>query len=122
MLIKAFYLLIALLFITVTPGQNRQEESAGDAQRIVFVFGSDHIPQIRTQLQSLGFEPQIPARMFVPGGNNKVPDAVLKRWRRNLENLRLILDRKIPVTDDYYQKIINSRRIQDLEQALQKSS
>jgi len=96
--------------------------SAGDAQRIVFVFGSDHIPQIRRQLQSLGYEPQIPVRLFVPGGNNNVPDAVLKRWKRNLENLRLIRDRKIPVTDDYYHKIINSRRIPELEQAIQKSS
>jgi len=96
--------------------------AAGDAHRIVFVFGSDHIPQIRRQLQTLGLEPQVPERMFVPSGNNKVPDAVLKRWKRNLGNLRLIRDRKIPVTDDYYQKIINSRRIQELEQAIQKSS
>ena len=96
--------------------------AAGDAQRIVFVFGSDHIPQIRRQLQTLGFEPQIPERMFVPAGNNKVSDAVLKRWKRNLENLGLIRERKIPVTDDYYQKILNSRRIQELEQAIQKSS
>jgi len=96
--------------------------AAGDAHRIVFVFGSDHIPQIRRQLQTLGFEPQIPERMFVPGGNFKVPDAVLRRWKRNLGNLRLIRDGKIPVTDDYYQKILNSRRTQELEQAIQKSS
>ncbi|MCE5345096.1 MAG: hypothetical protein LLG13_02245 [Bacteroidales bacterium] len=93
-----------------------------DAHRIVFVFGSDHIPQIRRQLQTLGLDPQIPERMFVPGGKFKVPEAVLKRWKRNLENLKLIRDRKIPVTDDYYQKIINSRRIQELEQSIQKSS
>ena len=96
--------------------------AGGDAQRIVFVFGSDHIPQIRRQLCSLGFEPQIPERMFLPGGSFKVPDAVLKRWKRTLENLRLIRDRKIPVTDDYYQKIINSRRIRELEQAIKQSS
>lgn len=96
--------------------------AAGDAKRIVFVFGSDHIPQIRRQLQTLGYEPQIPDRMFVPCGSNKVPDGVLKRWKRNLVNLMLIRDRKIPVTDDYYQKITNSRRIRELEQAIQKSS
>lgn len=95
---------------------------AGNAQRIVFVFGSDHIPQIRRQLQALGFNPQIPERRFVPGGSYKAPEAVLERWKRNLENLKLIRDRKIPVTDDYYQKIINSRRIRELEQAIQKSS
>lgn len=96
--------------------------AARDARRIVFVFGSDHIPQIRRQLHSLGFEAKIPDRLFVPGGNFKVPDAVQERWKRNLENLKLIRDRKIPATDDYYQKIINSRRIQELEQAIQKSS
>jgi hypothetical protein len=95
---------------------------AGDAQRIVFVFGSDHIPQIRRELQTLGFQPQIPERMFVPGGSDKVPEAVLERWKRNLENLKLIRERKIPVTDDYYQKIINSGRIRELEQAIKKSS
>ena len=96
--------------------------AARDARRIVFVFGSDHIPQIRRQLNILGFEPQIPKRMFVPSNNFKVPNVVIERWKRNLENLKLIRDRKIPVTDDYYQKIINSRRIQELEQAIQKSS
>lgn len=96
--------------------------ASGDAQRIIFVFGSDHIPQIRRQLRSLGFEPQVPDRLFIPSGNHKVPDAVLKRWKHNLENLRLIRDRKIPVTDDYFQKIINSGRIRELEQAIQKSS
>ncbi len=96
--------------------------AAGNAQIIVFIFGSDHIPQIRRQLQSLGFDPQIPDRMFVPGGSFKVPDAVLKRWKLNLENLKSIRDRKIPVTDDYYQKIITSGRIRELEQAIQRSS
>jgi len=96
--------------------------AAKDAHRIVFVIGSDHIPQIMRQLHTLGFEPQIPDRLFVPGGIFKVPDAVLDRWNRNLENLKLIRDRKIPTTDDYYQKIIHSRRIQELEQAIQKSS
>jgi len=96
--------------------------AAGNAQIIVFVFGSDHIPQIRRQLQSLGFDPRVPDRMFVPGGSFKVPDAVLERWKLNLENLKSIRDRKIPVTDDYYQKIINSGRIRELEQAIQKSS
>jgi hypothetical protein len=93
-----------------------------NARRIVFVFGSDHIPQIRRQLNDFGFEPQIPKRLFVPNSNFKVPDAVLERWERNLENLKLIRDKKIPASDDNYLKIINSRRIQDLELAIQKSS
>jgi len=96
--------------------------AAKDVRRIVFVFGSDHIPQIRRQLNNLGFESQVPKRLFIPSNNFKVPDAVKERWKRNLENLKLIRDKKIPVSEDYYQKIMNSRRIQELESAIQKSS
>lgn len=96
--------------------------TAKNAQRIVFVFGSDHIPQIRRQLEVLGFKAQIPERMFVPFNNFKVSDEVIERWQHNLENLKLIRERKIPATEDDYQKLINSRRIQDLELAIQKST
>lgn len=93
-----------------------------NARRIVFVIGSDHIPQIRRQLNKLGYEPQIPERRFVPSHSFKVPDEVLERWKRNLNNLRSIREKKIPSSDDYYLKIVNSRRVQELELAIQKSS
>ncbi|MFA5850942.1 MAG: hypothetical protein WC833_13810 [Bacteroidales bacterium] len=96
--------------------------AAKNARRIVFVIGSDHIPQIRRQLKDRGFEPVIPKRLFVPCNNFKVTEAVIERWKLNLENLYLIRDKKIPTSDDYYQKIINSRRIQELELAIRKSS
>ncbi|MDX9694178.1 MAG: hypothetical protein RBT49_00140 [Bacteroidales bacterium] len=95
---------------------------AKNAYRIVIVFGIDHIPQIKRQLNDLGFEPQIPKRLFVPDNNFEVSDEVLERWKRNLEYLKLIRDKKIPISDDNYQKVINSKRIQDLELAIQKSS
>lgn len=94
---------------------------AGNARRIVFVFGSDHLPQLRRQLEILGIGAQIPKRLFVPSDNFKVSYEVMERWKRNLENLMLIRDKKIPATDDNYQKLINSRRIQDLELAIQNS-
>ncbi|HQI40750.1 MAG: hypothetical protein B6D44_02515 [Ignavibacteriales bacterium UTCHB2] len=96
--------------------------AARNARRIVFVFGSDHIPQIRRQLEVLGYKVQIPARQFEPFNNFKVSDEVIGRWQRNLENLKLIRERKIQVTEDDYQKLINSRRIEDLELAIQKST
>ena len=96
--------------------------AAKNARRIVFVFGSDHIPQIRRQLKTLGYKAQIPSRLFVPNNNFEVPDIVMKRWKRNLENLYLIRDRKISTSNDNYLKIINSRRIQELELAIRKSS
>lgn len=95
---------------------------AKNAHRIVIVFGIDHIPQIKRQLNDLGVEPQIPKRLFVPSSNFNLPEAVIERWKRNLENLKLIRDKKIPTSDDNYQKVINSKRIQDLELAIQKSS
>lgn len=92
--------------------------AAKNAQRIIFVFGSDHIPQIRRHLKELGYEPVIPERMFVPDNNFKMPEAVLKRWKLNLENLKLIRDKKVSVSDDDYNKVMNSRRIQELESAI----
>jgi len=96
--------------------------TAKNAHRVVFVFGSDHIPQIQRQLKKLGIEAQVPERLFTPSNNLKVPEKVLTRWKRNLENLKLIRDKKIPTTENNYQKVINSKRIQDLELAIQKSS
>jgi hypothetical protein len=95
--------------------------AAGNARRIVFVFGSDHLPQLQRQLKILGIEAQIPKRMFIPSNNFKVLGEVLERWKRNLENLKQIRDKKTPTSYDNYQKIINSRRIQDLELVIEKS-
>lgn len=96
--------------------------NAKNARRIVFVFGSDHIPQIRRQLEVLGYKAQVPKRLFEPCNNFKVSDEVLERWHHNLENLELIRAKKIPVTEDDYQKLINSHRIEDLKLAIQKST
>lgn len=92
-----------------------------DARKIIFVFGSDHIPQLRRQLKVLGFKSQIPKRLFVPSNNYKVPNEVLERWQQNLKNLKSIIEGKVHVTDNDYQKLINSNRIRDLELAIQKS-
>lgn len=94
---------------------------AANARRIVFVFGIDHLPQLQRQLKVLGIEAQIPKRLFTPGSNFKVSHEVLERWKGNLEYLKLIHEKKIPATEDNYQKLINSRRIQDIEQAIEKS-
>lgn len=94
---------------------------AGNAHTIVFVFGIDHLPQLQKYLRDLGIEAQIPQRLFVPSNDYKVSDTVLNRWKQNLENLRSIRDKKIPVSYDNYQKVIHSSRIQELEKAIQKS-
>jgi len=92
--------------------------TAGNARIIVFVFGIDHLPGLQRQLKLAGFEAQIPDRLFAPASVLKVPDAVLERWKRNLDHLILIRDRKIPATYDSYQKVIQSKRIADLEEAI----
>ena len=89
--------------------------AAGNAHIIVFVFGIDHLPQLKHQLKSRGIDAHIPQRLFTPGNDHMVSTAVLKRWQRNLQNLELIRDKKIPVTYDNYQKVINSKRIEDLQ-------
>ena len=93
----------------------------GNAKKIVFVFGIDHIPQLQRQLKALGINAQIPERMFAPSNNNKVTEAVLERWKINLKNIKLIRDNEIPSNLDNYQKVIDSKRIEDLEEALSKS-
>jgi hypothetical protein len=95
--------------------------AAENAHTIVFVFGLDHLPQLQRQLKTLGIEAQIPKRLFTPSKNYKVSKAVLNRWKRNVENLKLIRDKKIPITYDNYQKVINCKRIEDIEEAIQKS-
>lgn len=94
---------------------------AGNAHTIVFVFGIDHLPQLQKYLRDRGIEARIPQRLFVPSNDYKVSDAVLKRWKQNLENLKSIRDKKISVSYDNYQKVIHSGRIQELEKAIQKS-
>ncbi len=96
--------------------------AAGDAKRIVFVFGSDHLPQLRTQLKIMGIDAKIPKRMFVPNNFFEVSAEVIKRWSRNLEYLKQIRDKMIPSTYDNYHKVIDSKRIQDIELAIQKTS
>lgn len=95
--------------------------NAKKAQTIVFVFGIDHLPQLKRQLQTLGIEAQIPKRMFTPGNNHKMTNAVLERWKQNYSNLVLIRDKKINSTYDNYQKVINSKRIENIKEALEKS-
>lgn len=93
----------------------------GNAHTIVFVFGIDHLPQIRRHLKDIGIGAKIPKRLFTPSNNHKVSDSVRKRWQHNMENLILIRDKKLSVTYDDFQKVTNSRRIQDLEQAIKNS-
>lgn len=95
--------------------------AAEKAHTIVFVFGLDHLSGLQRELKSLGVEAQIPERLFEPGNNFKVSKAVLDRWKRNLENLKLIRDKKISTSYDNYQKVINCNRIKDIEDAIQKS-
>jgi len=98
--------------------ENGLAEAKG-AKRIVFVFGSSHLPQLVRQLKTRGFEARIPPRQFTPSPNQHVPAQVLARWQRNLNNLKAIRDGRLAVSDDAMLKVRNSHRIQDLEQALQ---
>ncbi|KAF5063631.1 hypothetical protein DSECCO2_292460 [anaerobic digester metagenome] len=95
--------------------------ASAQAKTVVFVFGIDHIPQIKRHLEKLGYKVVIPQRMFSPNKNNKVTANVINRWQRNLNNLKAISDKKIDATYDDYLKVTNSNRIKDLEEAIQKA-
>ena len=83
---------------------------AGAARRIVFVFGSGHIPQLRRQLAARGLTAQIPARAFTPAGLGTVPPAVIARWQRNLKNLEGIVDGSVAVSADDRAKVKDTNR------------
>ena len=83
---------------------------AGPARRIVFVFGSGHLPQLRRQLAARGLTAQIPARAFTPAGLGTMPLAVIARWQRNLKNLEGIADGSIAVSADNLAKARDTNR------------
>ena len=83
---------------------------AGSARRIVFVFGSGHLPQLRRQLAARGLTAQIPSRAFTPAGLGTMPPAVIARWQRNLKNLEGIADGSIAVSADNLAKVKDTNR------------
>ncbi|WP_029906890.1 hypothetical protein [Prevotella sp. 10(H)] len=95
--------------------------AAGDARTIVIVFGIDHLPQLQRYFKEWGIEAKIPERMFVPNNQHKVSETVLNRWKKNLENLISIRDKKINSSYDDYKKVTNSNRIKDIEKAINSS-
>lgn len=104
MLIRTLCLLIAILGSTCLAMDIRLEGPAGKPE--IFIIGSVHsmhynpdyhysITDLLEQIRSL--EPDVVCGEIAPEAFEQV-------------------------TDDYYQKILNSRRIQELEQAYQKES
>ncbi len=93
-------------------------DAAEGARRVAIVFGANHLAQLRRQLSALGIPAQVAARQFVPAGTGSVPPAVVARWQRNLANLRGILGGSIRVSRDSLEKVRDSHRVQDLEQAI----
>jgi hypothetical protein len=87
---------------------------AGEAKRIVFVFGAGHVPQLRRQLAALGLTGQIPSRRFTPAGLGTVPPAVIARWERNLKNLNGIGDGAVAVSSDMRAKVKDANRAPQL--------
>jgi hypothetical protein len=83
---------------------------ASDAKRIVFVFGSGHVPQLRRQLAARGLTAQIPVRAFTPAGLGAMPPGVIGRWQRNLKNLEGIADGTVAVSADDRAKAKDTNR------------
>jgi hypothetical protein len=83
---------------------------SGTAKRIVIVFGSAHLPQLRRQLAARGLAAQIPARAFTPAGLGALPPGVIARWQRNLKNLEGIADGTVAVSEDNRAKAKDTNR------------
>jgi hypothetical protein len=83
---------------------------AGEARRILFVFGAAHLPELRRQLAAQGVTARIPVRAFVPAGLGTMPPQVIARWRKNLKNLEGIADGSIAVSADNRAKVKDTNR------------
>ena len=86
-------------------------ENAGSAKRIVFVFGSAHVAQLQRQLAAIGLQGHIPARAFSSHGLGTMPQAVVKRWERNLRNLEGVIDGSIEISADSRAKAKDTNRV-----------
>jgi hypothetical protein len=92
---------------------------AGSAKRIVFVFGANHIPQLRRQLAARGLTAQIPARAFTPAGLGTMPAVVISRWQRNLKSLEGIADGTVAVSADNRAKVKDTNRAPQLRSQIE---
>lgn len=90
-----------------------------DAKRVVFVFGADHLSRLIRELAGYDVAVIIPERMFEPSATDTLYSGVLSRWENNLARLKSIKNRQIEVGENYYLKIINSKRIEELEKVLE---
>lgn len=88
---------------------------AGSAKRIVFAFGSAHLPQLQRQLAVLGLTGRIPPRAFTPAGLGVMPPAVIARWERNLKGLEGIADGTLAATPDMKAKVKDTNRAPQLK-------
>ncbi len=100
--------------------ENCLDASQG-ARRIVIAYGASHLPQLRRQLAAQGIQAKIAPRLFTPSGVGFVPESVLDRWRINRDNLAAIHEGRLSVSRDWQDKINNSNRIKDLDEALKAS-
>jgi pheromone shutdown protein TraB len=89
-----------------------------DAKRVVFVFGADHLSRLIRELAAYDVEVIIPERMFDPLSSDIINQGVLDRWKNNLARLKSIKNRQTEVGENYYLKIIHSKRIEELEKVL----
>jgi hypothetical protein len=87
---------------------------AGAARRIVFVFGSAHLPQLQRQLAALGLKGLIPSRAFTPAGLGTMPTEVIARWERNRKNLEGIANGTVPASSDMRAKVKDTNRAPQL--------
>lgn len=87
---------------------------AGQARRVVFVFGSAHLPQLQRQLAARNLRGQIPPRAYTPVGLGAVSSEVIARWERNLKNLENIANGSVAVSADDRAKVIDTNRAPEL--------
>ena len=88
------------------------------ARKILFVYGGAHLPQLGREMRDRGLISHLAPKLYTPAGISPVPAEVIARWQRNLENLKAIRDGNLKTSIDNREKVKESNRIANLEEAI----
>ncbi|MDD4058554.1 MAG: hypothetical protein PHO95_06615 [Bacteroidales bacterium] len=94
--------------------KNGLSKSKG-AHKVVFVLGADHISRVKKELDKYDTKVIILETLVDSEYSVEISNDVIHRWEKNLDNLKQISNKQIQINDNYYHKIINSKRISELE-------
>ncbi len=94
---------------------NNAIKSLAGGQRIVIVLGADHISRVKKELENQNIKVIVLDKEVESTSSIHITSKVVNRWEKNLINLKMIVNKQFKTSENYYNKIINSNRISELQ-------